>query len=237
MFGDGPIDGRVRCRPRAARAVSGSALRSLSGTSDGGGGEGGTGVSRGRMGGGNVGGVSDGGAVGARERVFFRLGRARARGSPRACVRLCRCLSTAPAARNAMPLKGVGGTHSPSNISSPSKCSSARWAAPPPRSSDMVRSLASPSRLSCPPIGCAHRLARRRRSRSSSLRSGRAKCEATARSDGFQALPARALLCPRQLEKTGVDKNVANQSALGLTLDRAEPFPLRQARSWGTWAP
>ena len=158
MFGDGPIDGPVRCRACAARAVSGSALRSLSGTSDGGGGEGGTGVSRGRMGGGNVGGVSDGGAVGARERVFFRLGRARARGSPRACVRLCRCLSTAPAARNAMPLKGVGGIHSPSNISSPSKCSSARWAAPPPRSSDIcqisrfpVSALLPSDRLRSPP--------------------------------------------------------------------------------------
>ena len=56
MFGDGPIDGPVRCRACAARAVSGSALRSLSGTSDGGGGEGGTGVSRGRMGGGDGGG-------------------------------------------------------------------------------------------------------------------------------------------------------------------------------------
>ena len=189
--------------------------------------------------GGDVGGVRDGGAVGARERVFFRLGRARACGSPRACVRLCRCLSTAPAARNAMPLKGVGGTQSPSNISSPSKCSSARWAAPPPRSSpDMVRSLDSPSRLSSPPIGCAHRLARRRRSRSSYLRSRRAKCEAAARSDGFPALLALRPALSSSARKTGSTRTLPITAARrSRPLTVPEPFPLRRGAVVGHMGP
>ena len=87
-------------------------------------------VSRGRVGRGASRRGSDGLAS------FFFLGCAidDGRGAPRACVRLCRCLSTTPEARKAMPLKGVGGTHSPSNTSSPSNALLARTCARSTRS-------------------------------------------------------------------------------------------------------
>ena len=102
-------------------------------------------VSRGRVG--------RGARVGARTawpRFIFFLGCAidDGRGAPRACVRLCRCLSTTPEARKAMPLKGVGGTHSPSNTSSPSNALLARTCARSTRSLfAMTRSDKRSSRL------------------------------------------------------------------------------------------
>ena len=93
------------------------------------------------------------GRVGARTawpRFIFVLGCAidDGRGAPRACVRLCRCLSTTPEARKAMPLKGVGGTHSPSNTSSPSNALLARTCARSTRSLfAMTRSDKRSSRL------------------------------------------------------------------------------------------
>ena len=126
------------------------------------------------------------GRVGARTawpRFIFVLGCAidDGRGAPRACVRLCRCLSTTPEARKAMPLKGVGGTHSPSNTSSPSNALLARTCARSTRSLfAMTRSDKRSSRLrrvALPPLrrGCLS--ARRRRSRSNPRGSRRAKCE------------------------------------------------------------
>ena len=126
------------------------------------------------------------GRVGARTawpRFIFVLGCAidDGRGAPRACVRLCRCLSTAPEARKAMPLKGVGGTHSPSNTSSPSNALLARTCARSTRSLfAMTRSDKRSSRLRLlprPPLGRACLSARRRRSRSNPRGSRRAKCE------------------------------------------------------------
>ena len=101
-------------------------------------------VSRGRVGRG----ASRRGSDGLASFVF--LGRAidDGRGAPRACVRLCRCLSTTPEARKAMPLKGVGGTHSPSNTSSPSNALLARTCARSTRSLfAMTRSDKCSSRL------------------------------------------------------------------------------------------
>ena len=101
-------------------------------------------VSRGRVGRGASRRGSDGLAS------FFVLGCAidDGWGAPRACVRLCRCLSTTPEARKAMPLKGVGGTHSPSNTSSPSNALLARTCARSTRSLfAMTRSDKRSSRL------------------------------------------------------------------------------------------
>ena len=134
-------------------------------------------VSRGRVGRG----ASRRGSDGLASFVF--LGRAidDGRGAPRACVRLCRCLSTTPEARKAMPLKGVGGTHSPSNTSSPSNALLARTCARSTRSLfDMTRSDKRSSRLrrvALPPLRRACLSARRRRSRSNPRGSRRAKCE------------------------------------------------------------
>ena len=158
-------------------------------------------VSRGRVGRGASRRGSDGLAS------FFVLGCAidDGWGAPRACVRLCRCLSTTPEARKAMPLKGVGGTHSPSNTSSPSNALLARTCARSTRSLfDMTRSDKCSSRLrrvAWPPRGRGCLSARRRRSRSNPRGSRRAKCEPPPRGETqFASRGARPKLCPRQRE-------------------------------------
>ena len=194
-------------------------------------------VSRGRVGRGASRRGSDGLAS------FFFLGCAidDGRGAPRACVRLCRCLSTTPEARKAMPLKGVGGTHSPSNTSSPSNALLARTCARSTRSLfAMTRSDKRSSRLrrvALPPLrrGCLS--ARRRRSRSNPRGSRRAKCEPPPRGETQFASPAaRPKLCPRQRENMLKSSRTLISSSSGETVlsvfDRSHCFRARR-RTWG----
>ena len=187
------------------------------------------------------------GRVGARTawpRFIFVLGCAidDGRGAPRACVRLCRCLSTTPEARKAMPLKGVGGTHSPSNTSSPSNALLARTCARSTRSLfAMTRSDEIPRYSAA--LRCLRGAA------PVSPRAGDVRDRTPAGLDARNAShrPAvkpssrrveRARSCPRQLENMAGSclKNVDLSSSSGETVlsvfDRSHCFRLRR-RTWG----
>jgi len=194
-------------------------------------------VSRGRVGRG----ASRRGSDGLASFVFLGCAIDDGRGAPRACVRLCRCLSTTPEARKAMPLKGVGGTHSPSNTSSPSNALLARTCARSTRSLfAMTRSDKRSSRLrlvAWPPLRRACLSARRRRSRSNPRGSRRAKCEPPPRGETqFASRGARPKLSSSARKYGGLWKNVDLSSSSGETVlsvfDRSHCFRARR-RTWG----